>query len=84
MEPRGGKRWQPVANRIVAEASDGKEGVDVRVRQRALQKPRKVALLLSGALAQSTACGGMEPVMEPSEEELSRSGATNSDIPVKS
>src|SRR5262245_41231756 len=36
----------------------GKEGSTVRVRQRALQKPRKAGLLLSGALARSTSCGG--------------------------
>jgi hypothetical protein len=35
-----------------------RRGSTVRVRQRALQKPRKAALLLSGALARSTACSG--------------------------
>ena len=35
----------------------GKEGSTVRVRQRALQRPRKTGLLLSGPLARSTTCG---------------------------
>src|SRR5262249_35668092 len=35
-----------------------RRGSTVRVRQRALQKPRKPGLLLSGPLARSTACGG--------------------------
>jgi hypothetical protein len=35
-----------------------RRGSTVRVRQRALQKPRKAGLLLSCSLARSTACGG--------------------------
>src|SRR5919108_4548557 len=46
-----------------------RRGSTVRVRQRALQKRRKPALFRWPALADSPACDGMEPLMEPSGSE---------------
>jgi hypothetical protein len=46
-----------------------RRGSTVRVRQRALQKPRKQGLLVSDPLEQSPACGGYGAVMEPSGPE---------------
>jgi hypothetical protein len=56
----------------------------VLVRQRALQKPRKSGLLLSGSLPRSTACGGMEPFMEPSGREASPPSAKDGHIAINS
>src|SRR5919198_3461507 len=41
-----------------------RRGSTARVRQRALQKPRKLGLLRSPELARSTACGGYGALME--------------------
>ena len=47
-----------------------RRGSTVRIRQRALQKPRKRAFLLRDDLQNRQRAVGMEPFMEPSDRKL--------------
>jgi hypothetical protein len=82
MEPRGCNWWQSVANQIGAESPKQaksvaagchrlpekmvRRGSTVRVRQRALQKPRITGFLFRIDLQVLERGAGMEPFMEPS------------------
>jgi hypothetical protein len=76
-KPRNGSTSQisfPPAATACPQNRMVRRGSTVRVRQRALQNPRKSAHRLSDPLAGAPICRGMNPFMELSDSEAARGG----------
>src|SRR5262245_51822918 len=70
--PRNQAKTVAVGCERLRKAAHGKEGVAVRVRQRALQKRRKPALFSRGVIAKSPACSWMEHFLELSDFDVAK------------